>query len=147
MISTEFSNGFDLTTTPGQESGFELSQCKDRCSIDPSCKGYSELTVNYTLPSPPYSTSFDSCFLFTTSNASSFCSHNLGNDWQITGNISFAVGPLDSNAECNNGTEENTDGVTSNYYDGCHIKIEDIQGTKIAHFRPNTNKHNENQIL
>ena len=109
---------------PGLEPNFELSQCKDRCSNDPSCKGYSKLTLNYTIPIAPYNYSSDSCFLYTTSNASRFCTHNNVVNVQPGNNITFAVGPLDRNAICNGTETSEGDGtimVTDNYYEGCHI--------------------------
>ena len=91
------------------------------------------LTLNYTIPIAPYNYSSDSCFLYTTSNASRFCTHNNVVNVIPGNNVTFAVGPLDRNAICN-GTETNEgDGtlmVTSNYYEGCHIKINEKPGKK-----------------
>ena len=120
---------------PGLEPNFDLSYCQDRCSNDPSCKGYSKQTINYTLSFPPYNVSYDTCYLFTTSNASRFCTHNYGGELQSDANITVAVGPLDPKATCNVTNEGLSGGpgvisASGDFYEGCYIKVNNKPGKK-----------------
>ena len=126
-------NGFNLSL-PGLQPGFDLSQCEKRCSNDPFCKGYTKLTSNYNESVPdstPIVFSFDTCFLFTNSSTSSFCTHSQDFVPGI-GDDNFGIGPLNPNAICSITNEEPA--LSTNYYEGCHIKTEDVLGKKFFHF-------------
>ena len=113
-------------TFPGEEPGFDLSQCEKRCSNDPFCKGYTTYTANYNNSAPgfePIVFSYDACFLFTNSSTSSLCTHSTYNSGT---NATFAIGPIDPNALCAGNNEDPA--LSETYYEGCHIKSEDIQG-------------------
>ena len=99
------------------EKGFEISECKTRCSSDDLCRGYSIETITSVTESSTNST--DLCYLYTTSEASAICTFNLPKD-QI--NSQTSVEPLNQNAECK-GPKVTPPGVTIKYNEGCHIKI------------------------
>ena len=117
MIATSVDQDLDQTTLPGFEPGFKLSQCKDRCSNDPFCKGFSKFSVSYI--------NIDGCILYTTYNHSTICTHNLDGDKGST----IAVGPLDPNTVCT----LHQDTSEHDYYEGCHIKIKDVKGKYCIH--------------
>ena len=108
---------------PGYEEGFEISECPTRCLNDTSCRGFSIITTTSELPVPdgPVTIIYDSCILFTTSNATSFCTFNFFPENPV--NPSLSTGPLDPNANCTGETQDGF-GNTYNYYDGCHIRMD-----------------------
>ena len=104
-----------------------MSDCPKRCLDDPTCKGYSVLSTN--MP-PPSNANFDSCFLYTTSNATSACTSNQA---KHPNSPSTSVGQLNPFAECSE--QADLRGATVQYHGGCLIKTEATQG--ICSIKPN----------
>ena len=131
VITNGYSNDFDAFPLPGLEPNFEMSQCHLRCMNDPLCKGFSIITVNWTFLSNPYlqNTSFDTCNLATSSNASLYCSHNQPSNPTSS---PTAIGPIDPNAACTEQTD--SPGQTIDYKQGCHIKFFGNQGMSSLFF-------------
>ena len=68
---------------------------------------------------------YDNCALYTNSSTSALCTHSTNSSgFQVTNNFTIGSGPLDPNAICSVPNE------SENYYGGCHIKTEDVQGKK-----------------
>ena len=117
--------------TTSMDNDFELSQCKGRCSSDRFCKGFSMYSVSYN-----FSTTFneDGCILYTMSNASIFCTHNLNetlkSKLKSEKNLTSAIGSLNPNAICD--TPQDTSGqvLETNYHEGCYINRKYVKGNK-----------------
>ena len=132
VITTTVNEDFGEAMLPGYESHFELSQCKDRCSNDPFCKGFSKFSVSHNFEIFNH----DGCMLYTTYNDSAFCTHNLDDSSKstMTGDyfhteFTLTVGQLDPNTFC--AVPQDTldrSLIDLNYYEGCHIKIKDVNG-------------------
>ena len=140
IITTTVDNNFTRKTLPGFEPGFELLQCKSRCSSDRFCKGFSMFSVSYNVSTilPPLN--YDACILYTTSNDSSYCTHNLDESLRssIKGDtkLAFADGSLNPNANCT--APQDTTGmmIDSNYYEGCNIRRKDVEGNTYFLYHP-----------
>lgn len=108
-----------LVSTGGDafEPGFKISECKERCSNDAACKGYSTETAN--MATETSTIRIDNCYLYTTSNATKFCSFNRLKD---TNSPPSSVEQIDVKAKCED-PRALLPGVTMEYHEGCHIKI------------------------
>ena len=101
----------------------DLSQCKERCSKDPFCKGFS---INI------FSNLFriKLCFLYTTTNHSGLCNDfyaRFKSKFEDDMKLSLAVGPLDPKAVCVPQLKIDT-GPEEGNFEGCHIKTKYIKG-------------------
>ena len=102
---------------PGLDPRFEgRSSCRERCSNDQFCRGYSYREVA-TTKSTMYL-----CALFTLTNASSFCTFGR----KMNG--IFSTGELNATARCPV-PDRVKDLDISKMSEGCHIKFKDSRGT------------------
>ena len=113
--------GYTGSNIPGYEEGFEISECPTRCLNDTKCRGFSVLTTIIELPNPDdlVTISFDTCFLFTTSNATSTCVFHLPDNLDKP---STSMGPLDPYAACDG--NQAYERFTYDYNDGCNIRMD-----------------------
>ena len=128
MIKSTLDDVLDETHSTS-ELGFQLSQCKAKCSNDASCKGFSKYSRNHNGPII--------CILFTTSNqtnSNQYCSLNFDESTRSSmmahTNITLGIGALDRSAMCLPSK------AYGNYYEGCHIKIKDVKGKNSLHDNP-----------
>ena len=83
---------------------------------------------------------YDMCSLFTTSNATSFCTHNLP---ESPDKPATSTGPIDPNAAC---VPEAQPGLTTDFYDGCHIRTDQDNFTTPATVKPSSTDTTMEQI-
>ena len=104
------------------EADFEISECKARCSNDVFCKGYSIETGEGPDPITTLTTRIDICYLYTTANATAFCTFGQPKDPNFPTNPPTSMDQIDENAKCND-LRVVPPGVTLDFHEGCHIKI------------------------
>ena len=114
-------------TSKGYVSGFEISECETKCLNDDLCKGFS---IN-TMTDERADLTFDNCYLYTTSDASPYCTFNDENLKAELEQKDWSADPLDQNARCLE-TMSLPSTVKMDYYLGCQIKFKTNNKAKEA---------------
>ena len=114
---------------PGHEEGFEITECQTRCLNDQLCRGFSIFTTTDNNKRLERTVTFDTCVLFTTTNATSLCTLDfLRNPEILLSHSEWSTGPLDPNATCLPRGPDGSGGFYEftryNYNDGCYIRTD-----------------------